>query len=290
MTERALTPVPLLPDYRPETRGRKPSAVPPEQLEHACRLLETGKIPGKGIIEAEPVTITIDGEEVVAAYDIRIYANEIQRAEGRTWQPADQKVQVHFFDEAFTGRLNIYHIDGEMPEYVTTVEAREGWVEFEADRFSIYAVTRSIEKTITIGGNTYHITVAYGQNAGVPEGAELHVEEVSGEKYLSETAAVLECGEEDAIFYTKFLDISLVYEGERIEPETPVDVTVELLDVEDGAQALEVIHFTDTGARKVESQADENGVVRYSTDEAGHESNIDEHGLLQDDDAESAES
>ena len=33
--------------------------------------------------------------------------------------------------------------------------------------------------------------------------------------------------------------------------------------------------------------ADENGVVRYSTDEAGHESNIDEHGLLQDDNAES---
>lgn len=33
--------------------------------------------------------------------------------------------------------------------------------------------------------------------------------------------------------------------------------------------------------------ADENGVVRYSTDEAGHESNIDEHGLLQDDDAKS---
>ena len=32
--------------------------------------------------------------------------------------------------------------------------------------------------------------------------------------------------------------------------------------------------------------ADENGVVRYSTDEAGHESNIDEHGLLQDNDAE----
>ena len=30
--------------------------------------------------------------------------------------------------------------------------------------------------------------------------------------------------------------------------------------------------------------ADEQGIVRYSTDEAGHESNIDEHGLLQDDD------
>ena len=32
--------------------------------------------------------------------------------------------------------------------------------------------------------------------------------------------------------------------------------------------------------------ADENGIVRYSTDEAGHESNIDEHGLLQDSDSE----
>lgn len=30
--------------------------------------------------------------------------------------------------------------------------------------------------------------------------------------------------------------------------------------------------------------ADENGIVRYSTDEAGHESNIDEHGLVKDED------
>lgn len=32
--------------------------------------------------------------------------------------------------------------------------------------------------------------------------------------------------------------------------------------------------------------ADENGIVRYSTDQAGHESNIDEHGLVQDEDEE----
>lgn len=32
--------------------------------------------------------------------------------------------------------------------------------------------------------------------------------------------------------------------------------------------------------------ADEDGIVRYSTDEAGHESNIEEHGLVQDEDAE----
>lgn len=32
--------------------------------------------------------------------------------------------------------------------------------------------------------------------------------------------------------------------------------------------------------------ADENGIVRYSTDEAGHKSNIEEHGLVQDEDSE----
>ena len=32
--------------------------------------------------------------------------------------------------------------------------------------------------------------------------------------------------------------------------------------------------------------ADENGVVRYSTDQAGHESNIEEHGLVKDEDSE----
>ena len=32
--------------------------------------------------------------------------------------------------------------------------------------------------------------------------------------------------------------------------------------------------------------ADEQGIVRYSTDQAGHESNIDEHGLVKDEDAE----
>ena len=35
--------------------------------------------------------------------------------------------------------------------------------------------------------------------------------------------------------------------------------------------------------------ADENGVVRYSEDEAGHQSNIDEHGLVKDEDEEDSE-
>ena len=55
-------------------------------------------------------------------------------------------------------------------------------------------------------------------------------------------AAVLGLGEEDEIYYAKFLDISIVYRGEEVQPKTPVTVTVELLDVTGGAEALGAGH------------------------------------------------
>ena len=227
----------------------------------------TGKIPGNGIIDVTPVTVSIDGEEVLAAYDIKIYTNENQQKKGKNWQPAGKKVQVHFFDEAFTGEVNVYHIDGAAPEYVDTVTAENGWVAFEAESFSTYAVTRTIEKTVEIGGSTYHITVSYGKDACIPDGAELAVAEVGADAYLDQAAAALGLGAEDEFHYAKFLDISILYNGVEIEPKAPVDVTVSLLDMTEGAQALEVVHFANGAqASRVESNADGNGTVTFSTD------------------------
>ena len=250
----------------------------PEEEEEEITLVEgalyynehlylTGKIPGNGIIDVTPVTVSIDGGEVLAAYDIKIYANKNQQRKGKTWQPAGEKVQVHFFDEAFAGKLDVYHIDGAAPEYVDTVTAEDGWVAFEAASFSTYAVTKAIEKTVEIGGNTYHIVVTYSRDAGIPDGAELAVKEVSADAYLAQAADALGMGAGDEFHYARFLDISIVFEGAAIEPKAPVDVTVSLLDVTDGAQALEVVHFADgTQASRVESSADENGNVTFTTD------------------------
>ncbi len=122
----------------------------------------TGKLPKGGKIDVQPVSVSIEGEEVLAAYDIRIYANENQQKKGKTWQPSGSKVQVHFYDKAFEGEVNIYHVPNTKaagPEYIGTVEAADGWVVFEAGSFSTYAITRSIEQEVTIGGSTYRITV-----------------------------------------------------------------------------------------------------------------------------------
>ena len=227
----------------------------------------TGKLPKNGVIDAQPVSVTIDGEEVLAACDIRIYANENQRAKGKTWQPAGSKVQVHFFDKAFDGEVNIYHVPDTKaaPEYLGTVTAAEGWVVFDAASFSAYAVTRSIVKDITIDGSTYRIAVGYDSKAGIPDGAELDVKEVSGDEYLSAAAAALGLSGDDEFFYSKFLDIAIVYNGAPIVPKAPVTVTVELLDMKDGAEALEVVHFGEQGAEKVDGTV-EDGAVTFTTD------------------------
>ena len=228
----------------------------------------TGKIPGNGIIDVQPVTVSIDGEDVIAAWDIHIYANANQQKKGKTWQPAGKKVQVHFRDKAFTGELNIYHFaDGtSAPEYVTTVEASDGWVEFEAESFSTYAVTRTIETTVTIGGATYRIAVTFDRSAGIPEDAGLDVEEMTGDAladYLGRTAAAMNAA---GFAYGRIFDISIVdVQGEKLQPLSPVEVSVELLDAGDNTQPFTVMHFEDEAEMPEEVKADTEGnVVSFS--------------------------
>lgn len=228
----------------------------------------TGKIPADAIVEVVSAEAEIDNEELLAACDITIYANKAQQAQNTSWQPEGEAIQVTLQNQAFGNEeLNVYHFpaEGGSPELIDTVTANNGWITFAATSFSVFAVTRSIEKNVTIDGATYKITVSYDSRAGIPDGAELAVSELPKEDYLDETAAALRWTENDTVFYTKFLDISIVKDGIEIEPMTPVEVTVELLDANESAEALEVVHFGENGAEKLESTANADGVVTFTT-------------------------
>ncbi len=112
----------------------------------------------------------------------------------------------------------------------------------------------------------YAITVRYDKDAGIPNGAELNVTEVRSDNYISETADTLGWTDEDYILYTKFFDISIVKDGVEIEPKSPVSVTAELLDVEEEAEALQVVHFDNNGAEEVESQPTDEAEVTFETE------------------------
>ncbi|MBQ2079734.1 MAG: hypothetical protein IIU37_08595, partial [Erysipelotrichaceae bacterium] len=75
----------------------------------------------------------------------------------------------------------IIHIDdkgeGEIIEQSSDVESKEDEVIFKAESFSTYVLVITTDY-ITDEGDTYKITVTYDEEAGIPEGAYLDVEEI----------------------------------------------------------------------------------------------------------------
>ena len=220
----------------------------------------TGHIPGNGIVDVQPVEISSpDGRDVIRAWDIRIYANEKQREKGKTWQPAAKKVKVHWRDKNFSSarNLSVYHYENGTPQLAAeNLTVQDGWIEFEAESFSVYAVTGIIEKDIEIDGDTYRVSLTYGSDAGIPEGAALEVQAVEKpEDYF-------EFRENDIVLYTKVLDISILApdgNGNMVEiepnPGSSVVVSVKLLDAVEGTD-IDVVHLVPNRMLKASVNAD----------------------------------
>lgn len=115
----------------------------------------------------------------------------------------------------------------------------------------------TLQRTIvTASGVHFTIKVAYDEAAGIPEGAELQLAEYGLEpddptwrddpaykdrplaterfltkvemaKRIAKLAGGLKVEKGDYVFYTKFLDIAIVANGAEVQPQAPVEVTIE---------------------------------------------------------------
>ena len=95
-----------------------------------------------------------------------------------------------------------------------------------------------------VDGNTYTVSVDLRNVTNIPEGAELVVEDVAQseyDNYLNKAAKALNT-DADAFTYAKLLDISIVYEGQEIQPNGTVGVEIQLKDGEDISNP-QVVHF-----------------------------------------------
>ncbi len=146
--------------------------------------------------------------------------------------------------------------------------ASEDAVAFEADAFSVYAVvvTETIEtRYIAADGATYNISVGFGPDSGIPADAQLDVRELTGaasEACLAETAGALR-GFED-ITLARFFDITILYEGQPIQPAAPVEVRVTLADGTD--DDVRAVHFDHTGGMQLLDADREDEAVMFSAD------------------------
>ena len=228
----------------------------------------TGRMPKNAVATAEPVTVSIDGEEVLAAWDIKIYSDADKVGTDEVWQPADDMIQIHLRSEAFgglDGKLNVYHMeDAESEaELVGTAESEADWVSFNAESFSLYVVSIVIDKTITAtDGNTYKITVTYDDGSEIPVDAQLQVRELIGEEYedyLGRTAVLMKAA---GFGFARIFDITIVDAGgKECQPGKPVSVKIQLLnlDAEGASEDYSVVHFGEK-AEEIGAQTDGNTV------------------------------
>ena len=154
-------------------------------------------------------------------------------------------------------------------EVVTDVQVVENpdednEIQFESDAFSVYVLvgTETITtRYLTADGQTYLITVTCGPEAGIPQGAQLRVQEIvptvsesevepapasdAYGEYLAKTESALPVNQK--VTYARFFDITILSNGEEIQPLAPVEVTIELAD-EVTAEEIKAVHFTGDSA------------------------------------------
>lgn len=230
--------------------------------------------------QAEEAVAQEPGRKVswIRLFDITIEKN------GKPIEPqAPVSVQITYheaMEQAADTTVDTVHFEGkkETPKVLET--AAEGTdtateqISFETDGFSVFAIVGTvIEKNVLASdGKNYKVTVTYGAETGIPEGAELEAEEIlppeqnestdsedgngdasassAYDEYVSKTENALGM-EEGSAGYIRLFDIKIV---DKDNPEikyqpaegTVVDVRIELADSE--SEGLSVVHFADEDA------------------------------------------
>ncbi|MCR5057110.1 MAG: InlB B-repeat-containing protein [Clostridiales bacterium] len=107
-------------------------------------IIVSGSMPSTGIVEAKRVDVSVDGKNALVAYDIKIYANEIMKLLGITWQPSESALQVQFKSDAIkTDSVDVYHMadtDSQAELVSGNLGVQDKSVTFNASSFSVYVV------------------------------------------------------------------------------------------------------------------------------------------------------
>lgn len=225
------------------------------------QIVLSGLLPEGAIAEAVPAEVEVEGQEVLVAYDISVYAGEGQKAADIKWQPEDTKLQVEISSPAIEDTDNdveVWHKDNDDadPELVATKPAEGSSVAYDTDNLTVSAVVRVVlEQTLTTSdGSTYNVQVTYSDKAGIPmDGTELLVSELRKgdagyDEYIATSAGKLGIAVSD-IAISRVFDIKIVDAKDHsviYEPKDEVSVSITLAGVDlNGCGNVDVLHFTD---------------------------------------------
>lgn len=131
-----------------------------QRLEGEIRILLSGQLPEDVEAKAYPVSVEIEGKEVLCAYDIRLFRH------GAVYEP-EQSISVTVCDPALVSldggkNPDVYYVpvDGE-PEPLAC-EAEKSSVSFDTGHFSVYAVALPdlVEAPNAVEANKFYLNYA----------------------------------------------------------------------------------------------------------------------------------
>ncbi len=239
------------------------------------------------------VSETVQGEfDVLRAVDITFF-----NAEGGVIEPAESISVVIKLQEALDAeKSKLIHIGASETSVMDNATFEEGQVQFDSDEFSTYVIIITLGDP---GEQVYHgdgvtITVSYGADANLPKGTEMTVRELEEgteeyDEYFERTRAALNLEGDEVpdgnvtvadqlnallsggydLLNARFFDIELSYQGEKVEPAVPVNVTIEydepvaLAEEEDNESELKIVHFADEGTEIISDVTVEGAAVSY---------------------------
>lgn len=114
-----------------------------------------------------------------------------------------------------------------------------------------------VEIRIEANDSPVKADIVFMSDAGIPQDTELQVRELTEEEqvaYQARTVRALKCEDETYLYYTKYLAFALLHNGEPVELNAPATVSVTLIDVSEGIDALQVVRFGGVGAKLLESE------------------------------------
>lgn len=144
-----------------------------------------------------------------------------------------------YHTNAVIGQVVVKDTNAEEPEIVTTLD----------DEKEEEILTTQY---LTADGEAYNITLSYGPEAGIPDGAKLAVSEIvqasdTYEEYVSKTENALDPAEK--VVFARFFDIKIMKDGVEIQPNGAVNVKIELADTL--TEEVKVVHFEHNDAQAV---------------------------------------
>ena len=228
-----------------------------------------------GQMEASPVLLGLFDLTIYDANDNVINPSApitISAELGNALDAVEDVYAVHFVDSSIVAEEETATAASAELD-VIAVDSADGTATFEADGLSVIGIVGTETITtqyISASGDIYEITVTYDSAANIPEGAELNVSEVSrqtvnenGERYSDIAKGLLKVDAEKSEAVILF-DISIVKNGQKIQPAAPVSVDIKLTNAVIDETAG-VVHFGETKTEVLDAAAAENSAT-FETD------------------------